>query len=592
MQKKDVIKHSAAIQISNKISLLERRTWNVLLANAFDDMDKTDRYKISVRELAQILKYDSKDVQYLKNILYNLVDTTVEWNILEKDHKEWGVFTLLSGVNIVNGYCLYRYDPVLREYLHNPSMYARISLSLQNQFGSKYALVLFELFADYFQIKRGYGETPWISLEHLRELMGVKEEEYKEFKSFKKRVIKEPIEEINAITDLSINLKDGILTKTEGRKIVALKFIIHKNKNNIIDIQSIEKKQCTEQLCLPLPEFDIDNQELLNILITEFSIPSALATQILKTKDEYQINEKLNEIRKQVELSGYILDKSDLALKAFFPKTVGVSSSSAASSTHPEIDDIEKRLRSIGFHTFKKVRRQHSDQVLLDAFKELDFEIERRKKMGESIDNLGGWLRIRLPESGQSYVFSNTYTKHLEKEAARKKAKERLEQEDRARAEALIKHDEHRKAFHDKIDKKIAALKEQPSEWEALEKEALEKARSKIPVPNQVKLMNQLVVDKFKNLNAIELQGVSEKAVSATKSFLSNMNIDINSQAFQKAVENQKLEIVKTVYAEELNQLLHTTSDYITFQRKISAQTEIEIRNLVAKLIEKTVINS
>jgi len=256
------------------------------------------------------------------------------------------------------------------------------------------------------------------------------------------------------------------------------------------------------------------------------------------------------------------------------------------------IDDIEKRLRSIGFHTFKKVRRQHSDQVLLDAFKELDFEIERRKKMGESIDNLGGWLRIRLPESGQSYVFSNTYTKHLEKEAARKKAKERLEQEDRARAEALIKHEEHRKAFHDKIDKKIAALKEQPSEWEALEKEALEKARSKIPVPNQVKLMNQLVVDKFKDLNAIELQGVSEKAVSATKSFLSNMNIDINSQAFQKAVENQKLEIVKTVYAEELNQLLHTTSDYITFQRKISAQTEIEIRNLVAKLIEKTVINS
>jgi hypothetical protein len=32
--RKEVIKHSAAVQIQNNITLLQRRAWNVLLANA------------------------------------------------------------------------------------------------------------------------------------------------------------------------------------------------------------------------------------------------------------------------------------------------------------------------------------------------------------------------------------------------------------------------------------------------------------------------------------------------------------------------------------------------------------------------------
>ena len=35
--KTEVIKHSAAIQIQNNITLLQRRAWNVLLANAYDN---------------------------------------------------------------------------------------------------------------------------------------------------------------------------------------------------------------------------------------------------------------------------------------------------------------------------------------------------------------------------------------------------------------------------------------------------------------------------------------------------------------------------------------------------------------------------
>jgi hypothetical protein len=41
--KKEVIKHSAAIQISSHITLLQRRMWNVLLANAYDELSTEEK---------------------------------------------------------------------------------------------------------------------------------------------------------------------------------------------------------------------------------------------------------------------------------------------------------------------------------------------------------------------------------------------------------------------------------------------------------------------------------------------------------------------------------------------------------------------
>jgi len=49
--KKEVIKHSAAIQVENRISLLERRAWNVLLANAYDELPTAETHRIAVVDL-------------------------------------------------------------------------------------------------------------------------------------------------------------------------------------------------------------------------------------------------------------------------------------------------------------------------------------------------------------------------------------------------------------------------------------------------------------------------------------------------------------------------------------------------------------
>lgn len=236
-RKKEVIKHSSAIQITNSISLLQRRAWNILLAKAFDEFDSTERYQIRVKELVEMLDYNSNDDSHLKEALEKLTTTAVKWNILGKDKScEWGIFPLLSGAVIRQGVLTYAFSPMLKERLHNPRMYARISLSLQNKFQSKHALALYELCLDYFDLERGYGETPYVSIAEFRELMGVDDEEYPSFARLNEKVIKKAVTEINAVSDLVVNVKMQRLK----RKIEELKFCVFRKS----------------ELPLPFPGYD------------------------------------------------------------------------------------------------------------------------------------------------------------------------------------------------------------------------------------------------------------------------------------------------------------------------------------------------
>jgi hypothetical protein len=219
--KQEVVKHSAAIQIQNSITLLQRRAWNVLLANAYDELPTQETHRVKVMDLMEKLEFDSKNDEYLKKTLRDLVGCKVEWNVLSKDNKwEWGVTTLLAEARISEGVCTYAYGPMLRERLHNPNIYARISLSMQNKFDSKHALALWELCLDYLDKGQNYGETPFIPLVRFRKLMGITDEMYPQFKLLNHWVIKEPLAEINSVTDFQVDVE----YHRNGRKVEAVRF--------------------------------------------------------------------------------------------------------------------------------------------------------------------------------------------------------------------------------------------------------------------------------------------------------------------------------------------------------------------------------
>ena len=224
--KREVIKHSAAIHIQNNITLLQRRAWNVLLANAYDELPFDEHHRIKIQELMRTLEFDSKNEDYLKEALEALVSCKVRWNILDKDGEyEWGVTTLLAEAKIKSGICTYAYGPTLRERLHNPRMYARISLSMQNKFDSKHAQALWELCTDYLDEVRNQGETPFIGLDDFKGLLGIGSDGYGgEFKIINRDVIKPSIREINTVTDFDVKAE----YKREKRKVSSVKFRVRR----------------------------------------------------------------------------------------------------------------------------------------------------------------------------------------------------------------------------------------------------------------------------------------------------------------------------------------------------------------------------
>ena len=276
-KRNELIKASPAIQVQSKMTLLQRRAWNVLLANAYDELPNTDIYRVSVAELAAKLGFNSKNENYLKEILEALVDCKVKWNLLDKNkEEEWGVAVLLASTDIKDGICTYGFAPHLRLKLHNPRIYAKLNLRLQNRFKSQYALVLWELCFDYFDTDRDQGETPFISIETFKELLGLGKDDYPIFSEFNRSVIKPAIKEINALTNYHVEVEQ----KRIGRRIAELKFRITKVKQIPIQESLFPDIENLQPVALELVQAEIDRKVALNIADHEWDFvnPQKLPT--------------------------------------------------------------------------------------------------------------------------------------------------------------------------------------------------------------------------------------------------------------------------------------------------------------------------
>ena len=142
-------------------------------------------------------------------------------------------FSLLASAYIEDGFCKYSFSPMLIPYLANPPMYAKVNLLIQQQFTSKYSLVIYELCLDYAGIER----TPNFTLEEFKRYLGIAEHEYKEFKHFNYKIIKKVILEVNKKSDLLIAVKFD----AKHEKVVVW-FTINEKPRTAIDVKKLIAK--------------------------------------------------------------------------------------------------------------------------------------------------------------------------------------------------------------------------------------------------------------------------------------------------------------------------------------------------------------
>ncbi|WP_372834282.1 replication initiation protein, partial [Puniceibacterium confluentis] len=114
LRRDSVKKNVAAIHVSGKLSLLQRKLSNVLLLNAYDTLTSQQSHRIDARTLCVMIGYNSNDMDTLKASLRGLAETVAEWDMLDdRGRQEWGVSALLSYARLRGGVCEYAYSPAL-----------------------------------------------------------------------------------------------------------------------------------------------------------------------------------------------------------------------------------------------------------------------------------------------------------------------------------------------------------------------------------------------------------------------------------------------------------------------------------------------
>lgn len=253
-------KHSAVSQISNRISLLQRKSYNAFLyfarEQALENPD-IEMYSLPLAKLRNVAGIQIKDTKHIQESLKELMSIIVDYNILGKDkQEEWGAFTLLSEVKVTSGEVSYAFPPSIKNALLNPRMYARINLAITRGLTSKYSLALYEVARDYVNVS-----IPRMTIKTFRNLMGLEEGQYENFPDLRRRVIEPAVEEINRKTDLRIELE----YIKDGRKVIGMQFSVHEQIAAIDGIPIDEAIKKVQEMIAHIPEL-IDNENFMTLV--------------------------------------------------------------------------------------------------------------------------------------------------------------------------------------------------------------------------------------------------------------------------------------------------------------------------------------
>lgn len=272
---------------AGKLTLLSRKLFNILLAKAQGQGLSEPVHSMPLSELCSIAQFDSGDTELVKEHLRKMVSTTVEWSNGVKGARRWGITTLIGGVELIeNGQrCTiqWTYSEQIKEKLLAPNVYTRLSLQFQNSFRSAAALALYEICVRYVDSPGQLTmRMPWV--EWRPTLTGTpdsdKEQVYSEYKYFKRDVLKPSAIEVNALTQIEVEL------------------IEHKKGRSVADIQfSVKPKQ---QSALDLADNNIFDMSLVSRML-ELGLSQAQAEKLYADHDEGQVRAALDYTEQRVK---------------------------------------------------------------------------------------------------------------------------------------------------------------------------------------------------------------------------------------------------------------------------------------------------
>lgn len=228
------------VHIKHKITLRQYKYW-ILMLRAYREAyeagkgsdDHQGYHLISIADVAKMIGYEPVKSE-LRADFEAIRREPIIYNILGKDGKkamrgagfisEWEISSNWIGFKLPT----FLQDCIKRLDLKS-SIFQALNWSVFNSFSGKYEAILYKLCKDYI----GVGRTPYMPLETFREYVGLKDEEYTDFKRLNQWVISGPVKRINEseISDISVEVE----LKRESRRVVGLWFKVMPKMQTVMD---------------------------------------------------------------------------------------------------------------------------------------------------------------------------------------------------------------------------------------------------------------------------------------------------------------------------------------------------------------------
>ena len=266
-----------------KLTLVGRKAFNLLLANAMDQGVDREWYEIEIGELAKDIRYDSNDIKRLETTLNEMQTTLLKWDVLETINNQevpvrdsvqlLGAIRLIGGVSeggkrsSVARSVRYQFDSRVKQRLLVPEVYARINLQLQATIKSAYTLALYEQLIRYRSnvATDGWAYTVKLPWREWRSLIlgGDYSPGYENYKYFGRDVLNKSMKELNQRV---VEFEFELMVFKAGRNISDLQFRLRERAQATLGLSSDEPLIDTGAIARRLEAFDFKKTEITKII--------------------------------------------------------------------------------------------------------------------------------------------------------------------------------------------------------------------------------------------------------------------------------------------------------------------------------------
>lgn len=231
-EKSLVVQHNRLIEARYKLSLTEQRLIKLLVSMIEREDEDFKQYVVCVADLADLLGIKSGDIYpAIEKAIDRLMDTPI--NFKDGDDKVKVRWLSSSRYQPKKGIALLRFDPELKPFLLQiKERYTSYQLVNIIRLKHIHSIRIYELLKQYQGLKKRR-----FSVVELKHILMIGDSEYKQYRDFRRWVIKVSQAELKEKTDITFEFTEEIRKNGRMRTVEFIEFIISENKRPVEKVE-------------------------------------------------------------------------------------------------------------------------------------------------------------------------------------------------------------------------------------------------------------------------------------------------------------------------------------------------------------------